>query len=438
LKLSPKVSLITLVLLLASFAAAETLTGVVKNGTSNKPSAGDEVVLLKLSQGMEEAGRTKTDSQGKFSFKLNDATSPHLVRVIHQDVTYHRMAPPGTPSVDVEVYDVAKKIEGLSTTADVMRFQAQDGQIQGVRLFAVDNNSVPPRTQMNDAPFEFMLPDGAVVDTGMAKTAGGQPIQSAPVPQKAKNKYAFIFPLRPGETQFQVVYHMPYSGALSIDPKLPYGAQHFVVMLPKSMHFTPGPGANFQPMQDPQQSEAIVEVASNTKQGDPLSFKISGTGVLESGDNQAAAAGGGGAPAAGSPEAAGPEAAASQPRPGGGLGPPIDAPDPLDKYRWYILGGFGALLVAGGIYIATRSKTVPDFAAEDDITRPAAAAKTRGGIPPVSGNRSDLLLEALKEELFQLELDHQQGRMTGQEYAKAKAALDETLSRALKRQSVKA
>jgi hypothetical protein len=433
LKLSPKISAITLVLMLTSFAAAETLTGVVKNGTSNKPSAGDEVVLLKLSQGMEEAGRTKTDSQGRFSFKLDDASSPHLIRVIHQDVTYHRMAPPGTPSVDVEVYDVSKKVEGLSITADVMRFQAQDGQVQGVRLFAVDNNSVPPRTQMNDAPFEFMLPDGAVVETGMAKTAGGQPIQSAPVPQKVKNKYAFIFPLRPGETQFQVVYHMPYSGSLSIDPKLPYGAQHFVVMLPKSMQFTPGPGTNFQQMQDPQQSEAIVEVASNTKQGDPLSFKISGTGVLETADNngQAASAGGGAAPMGGA-------AAGSEPRPGGGLGPPIDAPDPLDKYRWYILGGFGALLVAGGIYIATRSKAaVPDFGPTDaELARPVAGTKTKVVVP--SASRSDLLLEALKEELFQLELDHKQGRITEQEYAKAKAALDETLSRALKRQSVKA
>ena len=68
-KLSPKISFIALVLLLASFAAAETLTGVVKNGTTNKPSAGDQVVLLKLSQGMEEAGRTKTDSQGEIQLQ---------------------------------------------------------------------------------------------------------------------------------------------------------------------------------------------------------------------------------------------------------------------------------------------------------------------------------------------------------------------------------
>ena len=97
------------ILLLASVAAAQTLTGTVKNATTGKPAAGDEVVLLKLGQGMEEAGRTKTDAKGQFSFKLDDAQSPHLVRAIHQDVTYHRMAPPGTTSVELEVYDVGKK-----------------------------------------------------------------------------------------------------------------------------------------------------------------------------------------------------------------------------------------------------------------------------------------------------------------------------------------
>ena len=110
--------------------------------------------------------------------------------------------------MEVTVYDVAKKVDGLSVTADVMRFQAQGNQLQGIRLFAVENTSDPPRTQMNDQSFEFYLPEGAAVDQGMAMTACGQPINSAPVPQKEKGRYAFIFPLRPGETQFQVGFHL--------------------------------------------------------------------------------------------------------------------------------------------------------------------------------------------------------------------------------------
>jgi hypothetical protein len=427
--------LVLLCTLLLASASAQTLTGTVKNGTTNKPAAGDDVVLLSLSEGMQEAGRTQTDAKGTFSLKLDNATNPRLVRVIHQGVTYHRMAPPGTTSVEVEVYDVAKKVAGISVTADVMRFQAQGSELQGIRLFAVNNASDPPRTQMSDQSFEFYLPDGAQVDQSMAMTAGGQPINSAPVPQKQKNRYAFVFPLRPGETQFQVSYHMPYSGQASFDPKALYGAQHFVVVLPKTMQFS-APGSTFKAMQDPRQSDAVVQVASNTTAGQPLAFKISGTGTMS--DESEETKGGGGTPVSGAQTSGGAQTSAPvagrDSRPGGGLGPPIDAPDPLEKYRWYILGGFGIVLAAGAIYIATRSKAaaVPDFGPTDaELTDLPRAPK------PKATDRSALLLEALKEEIFQLEVEHKQGRISQQEYEKAKAALDQTLERAVKRGAVK-
>jgi hypothetical protein len=410
----------------SSFAYSQNLTGKVTNGTTNKPAAGDDVVLLSLGQGMQEAGRTKTDAKGNFTLKLDDASGPHLVRAIHQGVTYHRMAPPGTTSVEVQVYDVSQKLEGISVTADVMRFQAQGSELQGIRLFAVNNTSEPPRTQMNDQNFEFYLPEGAQVDQAMAMTAGGQPINSAPVPQKEKNRYAFMFPLRPGETQFQVSYHLPYSGAASIDPKLLYGAQHFVVVLPKAMQFAPDSGATFQSMNDPRQADAVVQVASNAAAGQPLAFKISGTGTMSEGDESQ----GGGSPVGGAQTSAAPVGRDS--RPGGGLGPPIDAPNPLEQYRWYILGGFAIALAVGGIYIASRSKNVAtDFAPTELVLDGDPTPR------PKPADRTALLLEALKEEIFQLEVEHKQGRISQQEYLRAKSALDQTLERALKRTTVK-
>ena len=146
---------------------------------------------------MEESGRTKTDAQGHFSFKLDDAQSPHLVRAIHQDVTYHRMAPPGTTSVELEVYDVGKKIDGITVVADIMRCQVEQGQLEVMRAFAVQNDSKPPRTQMNERNLEFYVPDGAKVLDGSAMTAGGQPLTTAPVPEGEKNRYSFIFPSAP-------------------------------------------------------------------------------------------------------------------------------------------------------------------------------------------------------------------------------------------------
>jgi len=421
------VSLFLSAMLLGS-AHAQTLTGTVKNGTSNRPSAGDEVVLMTLSQGMTETGNTKTDSQGNFKLKLDSTTAPHLVRVTHQNVPYYHMMPPGTTSADIEVFDVAKKLDAISVTADVMRLQADKGQIQGVRIFAVDNTSTPPRTQMNDANFEFYLPDGAQIDQSMAMTANGQPISSDAIPQKEKNRYAIAYPLRPGETQFQVVYHQPYNGSASIDPKLLHNVRHFVVLMPKTMQFTANAGVSYQAMDDPRQPDAIVQLASNAAVGQSLGFKISGTGTLGQADESQGAP----RPAEGQSESV---AVGRDARPGGGLGPPIDAPDPLEKYRWFILGAFAIVLAGGAIFVYERSHaaaTVPDFAPSDIV--PSAPATSPA---PKAANRSSSILEALKEELFHLEMEHKQGRIPQAEYEKAKAALDQTLERAVKRGSSK-
>jgi hypothetical protein len=451
LNLTRKAFTLSLVLSLGAYASAETLTGTVTNKTTNKPAAGDEVVLIKLANGMEEAARTKADAKGNFKFTYDDAGGPHLIRAIHQDVTYHRMAPPGTTSVDVEVFDVSKKLEGISVTADVMRFQVENGQLEVIRLFAVNNESKPPKTQMNDHNFEFYLPDGAKIAQSMAKTANGNPLNSSPVPQSEKNRYAFIFPLRPGETQFQVQYTLPYSGSATIDPKAVYGMQHFVVMIPKTMQFEPGPNAHFESMNDPQQADATVQVASLTKPGDPLSFKISGTGVMASNTAPEGSTNGG---AMGAGQSGG-----QQSGPGGGLGPPIDAPDPLQKYRWWIIGGFVLALAGGAYYVTMRQKAVlapaggtseVEYEAPEparsrvtaSIPRPTSTApvqtqRTPTAATAVAPPRPSMLLEALKEELFQLEIEHKQGKISQQEYEKAKAALDGTLERAIKREAQK-
>ena len=227
------------------------------------------------------------------------------------------MAPPGTSSVEVQVYDVAKKIDGLSMTADVMRFQAENGQLQGTRLFAVSNSSSPPKTQMNDHNFEFYLPAGAKIEQAQAKAPNGQPISAETTPQAEKNRYAIMFPLRPGETQFQIEFTLPYSGSIKIDPKPLYPAEHVVVVLPKSMQFAAANASTYQSMQDPSQGDTVVQVAQQTQPGQSLGFTLSGTGTISESPAQVASG----------------AAQGRENRPGGGLGAPIDAPDPLQKYK---------------------------------------------------------------------------------------------------------
>jgi hypothetical protein len=312
-------------------------------------------------------------------------------------VTYHQPAPPGSESVSVTVYDVGAKVEGIKAVADLMYVQASQGKLGITRIFAVDNASKPPRTQMNDSNFEFYVPEGAEIDEAQAQTAGGQGVNIQPTPQAQKGRYAFVFPLRPGQTQFQVTYHLPYNGKATIDPKLIYPLQHFVAVLPRSISFTPAQTGVYEDKQPPDQPDGIAEVANNPQPGQKLTFDISGDGMLQSQDQQASN-GHTDAPAVDS-------------RPGGGLGAPIEAPDPLDKYRWWIIFGFGIVLVTGAVYTVNRSKG------------PAPAGSSGG------------LLEGLKEELFQLEMEHKQGQISDAEYAKTKAALDQTLTRAIKRKS---
>ncbi len=436
------ISALAVLVFAVSFCAAQTLTGNVKNATTGKPAAGDDVVLIKLGQGMEVAATTKADAKGNFSFKLDDPQAPHLIRAIHEGVTYHRMAPPGTTSVDVQVYDVGKKIEGIEVVADIMRIQAEQGQLEIERMFAIQNTSKPPRTQENERNLEFFVPEGAQVIQGSAMTEGGQPINSMPVAETGdKTRYAFPFPLRPGTTQFQVAYQLPYTGSANVDPKSLYPLQHFVAILPKSMQFAAAPGSGYKAMNDPQQPDANVQVISGTTTGQPLAFKVTGEGTLQ--ERQA----NGGAPNDGSA----PAAQSTDDRPGGGLGPPIDAPDPLQRYRWWILGGFALALAAGGVYVASRQQAAvragagskprvieesdPDY----DFREPTPARLTPAPVPSAEAPRSSasMLLEGLKEELFQLEVEHKQGHISQQEYEKTKAALDQTLQRALKRESAK-
>lgn len=451
------------VLLIAAPACAQTLSGTVTNGTTNKPAAGDGIELINIANGMDVAANAKADSAGKFSFTLKDgAQGPHLVRATHQGVTYFQFAPPGTSKVELKVYDVAKKVEGISLTADVMRLQADATSLQGIRLFAVDNNSSPAVTQMNDHSFEFYLPAGAKVEQVQAKAPNGQPIPAEAVPQAEKGRYAIAFPLRPGETQFQLEFTLPYNGTAKIDPKPLYPAEHFVVVLPKSMHFAGNDSSVFKSMHDPNQSDSVVQVVQQTHVGQQLGFTVTGTGTISDqqaqagGAEQAGPAAQGGAQ--GGPMNENPQAEST--RPGGGLGVPIDAPDPLEKYRWPIIGAFVVLLGLGGWIVTKRQGAVSaaSGAAALGARGPLAAPITGPGAGAISGSaatapvstapdaqnsappataasKSATLLEALKEELFQLEIEHKQGKITEADYEKAKAALDQTLDRALRRQS---
>jgi hypothetical protein len=288
-----------------------------------------------------------------------------------------------------------------------------------VENFFVKNESSPPLTQFSDRPFEFYLPEGAVVEGSAALSPGGMPVQASPVPLGEPNHYAFIFPIRPGETRFQITYKLPYNGNFKFAPRMVMPTDTIAVMMPKSMTFKGGPSTPYTPVTE--DTTAQTYVARNVVPSEALDFSVSGAGQLPRDTAPAGAGEQGGQGADASAPAGGGNAAAADTRPGGGLGTPLDPEgtnDPWAKYKWWILGGLG-LLLAGGAGVMLKNGP-PQTSASVATAAPFAVGPTA-------------LLAALKEELFAVETDKLQGRLSESEYVEQKTALEIVLRRALQR-----
>jgi hypothetical protein len=402
----------------AHSATAVPITGVVTNGTTRQPAAGDRVVLIALRQRMQEIAKTTTDSKGHFSIASSDP-GMHLLRVDHQGATYFQAAAPNTPNVDIQVYDVAKTVPGVTTEAIALRIATDQQGMQVSQTFFINNISSPPRTQFSDHSYEFYLPSGAKVDASAALAPGGTPVQALPVPMANKNYYAFVFPLRPGETVFQLRYHLPYSGSLVFNPRLTTPAATFIVMLPKSLTFKPCAGTSFEPTNHfPGVQTYLVR---NVSPSQSLAFTISGTSLLPRDIQHAEQNHGdpsGAKPGADTSQGAGNQAAADN-RPGIGLGNPINMSEPSHKYKWWIMGGIALVFAAAAGFLLPKradAGTANHLLAQ---TAPSAAAGANSR------------LTALKNELFALETDRLQGRVSEAEYEELKSALELTISACL-------
>ena len=429
---------LSIALLLAPSALAATIKGAVTNGTNNKPSVGDDVILISLQQRMQETARTKTDAHGHYSIDVPDQ-GMHLIRVDHEKASYFQPAPPNTTNVDVQVFDVAPTVPGITTEANVIRVETDPQGLHVTQSYFVKNDSTPPRTQFSSHSYEIYLPPDAKVEGAAAMGPGGMPVASSPAPMGEKGHYAYLFPLRPGETQFQVTYSLPYSGSAKFAPKLAGSADNVVVMVPKSMTFTPDPSAPYQPINDDINAQTFV--AKNVSPAQALGFSVSGSGALPRDVQTAQAANG----QPGAPPAT------NDNRPGGGLGTPIDTPDPLNKYKWWILSGVGLLLVIAAAFflrrpaqqaeetpVAVEPPAPEQYAAPLTWTQGSPLPATVAPVPvapppPDPEDHTRSLLNSLKEELFALEADRARGNVGEVEYAAHKQALEAIIRRALNR-----
>jgi len=401
--------------------AAESITGIVRNQTQGGPAAGEIVILLSAGKDVHEEARAKTDAQGAFALDTQFPDKPHMVRVLHQGISYDQRVSAGK-AIAIDVADAAAKVQGITGNIEIIRASTHGNLLHVSDMIEIKNASNPPVTQAAERTFEVYLPAQAVIDSvlaagpqNIAMTISATPVRSDP------GHYTVNFPLHPGATKFAFNYDVPYNGHATFRAKNVYALQQLAVMVPPTMTFTSRASAFKQlPLGT---DRYHVEAAEHVKAGAGLEFEISGAGTLPATQPQnhvlpeppgTAVAGSVPAIAAAtssntSPRAAQAHKAATQ-----------------SSFLWWWVLGVAAVLTLGicGLLIYRRQR--PRRAAiTPPLQMPALASQPAGSI-----------VDALKEGLFQLESDRVRGTIHEEEYASAKHALEGTIRWAVARKPV--
>ncbi len=405
--------------LLPCFAATNnSISGSVRNATTGKPAAEDEVVLIRLLDGMQEETRTKTDAQGGFALNVQFPSTRYLVRVVHQAVNYDQEVSAGS-TVTIDVFDSASKVKGISGRIEIIRVGSQSNSLHISDMYDIKNESNPPVTQASERTFEVYLPAKAKIDSVLAAGPGGGGVKiSAAAVKGEPGHYSMNFPLRPGETKFAVNYDLPYAGRADFHPRLAYPVQQLAVMFSPSMTFR-APSTGFHPIID--NKDLQVQAVNQVEAGAGPSFEISGNGVLPPMNGEAKPRSNAqllpptvSSPAAGNSFNA---AGASKLLPASS----IQSPKQTSVFLQLLIVGAAAMILLGIFVLRARLRGEQKTAVAAGIAVPGNGR----------ADHSAALIAGLKEELFKLEKDRIHGSISREEYAATKQALDETVRRAI-------
>jgi hypothetical protein len=396
-------------------ADAGTLSGTVINRTTGKPEANVALDLLSPTGGMAELATATSDAQGKFSvIKDSIGTAPVLIRATFHDVSFNTFAPPGRPNVEVEVYDISKDAKTITVPSHVIIFEPQDGKLVGAEEYTVQNASQPPaayfRTEGN---FDFGIPEGATLGQVSTTTSMGMPITQASI-DKGKGRFAIAYPFRPGQTNVRLSYELPYAqNAATVKLPATYAGSKLLVVVP------PGVTAAGDGLTAAGQEQGMMVYTH-----EPLAAKgvltVSLSGVATgqpAADDQGSGQGGGGTQE-GNSRQGGQEV--------------IAAPSRLNDFKWYLFAGLAALFAMGALLLSRKQVVVAGMGAdvapgkEKPGAKPVAKGKNVGAAAEVEQSVA-ASMDALKEQIFRLELRRQAGTISEEDYASEKAKFDKLL-----------
>ena len=86
------------------------------------------VVLVEPMTGMNEVAHTTVDSSRHYSI-TRPSKAPTLIKLTHQGADFFSYAPQSGAVRDISVYDVAPKVDGDFTEADVLELEVANGQL---------------------------------------------------------------------------------------------------------------------------------------------------------------------------------------------------------------------------------------------------------------------------------------------------------------------
>jgi hypothetical protein len=262
-----------------SVFAEDAITGKVRNRTTNKPAAGDEVILLRLENGMEQESTTLTDAEGSFVLPMGAVNAKHVIRVWHKGVNYDQSLK-GKGPLEIAVFDSVPRIRDLQGKIGIVQVESDGAILKVTEMYAIDNQSAPPVTQSRADNFEISLSPSAAIDSVAARKDGGVWVNITPVAIPGhQGRYAVDFPIRPGGTQFNFIYHLPYAGPATLHVRPAYPVRNFAVMHPQSLTFKSSVPAAFTSPGMTQGLQVEQAVARPLIREIPA-FEISGMGVL--------------------------------------------------------------------------------------------------------------------------------------------------------------
>ncbi len=203
-----------LALLLLMLPAQAAVDGVVINSTTGKPQAGVVVSLVQPSQsGMQSLANAATDAAGKF--RIDKATEGMLLlQTTFQGVPYTKVLQPGAPTtgVQIEVFNATASPASISISQHIVFIQPTSDQLSINEVYFLKNDSKQTYSDAANGALQFFVPAARAEASSVRVTIsapGGMPVQRPAEATKQAGVFKVNFPVKPGETEFNVAYSMP-------------------------------------------------------------------------------------------------------------------------------------------------------------------------------------------------------------------------------------